>query len=85
MPNILEEIDRVTARLAATEAVVVQIMAPLLEAVEPGLASEVIQGIRGGLNVTASNELQRLAVEEYLQRLADGVEARVRAKIGAGR
>lgn len=79
--DIVERIDCVVARLAAVEAVVVQITAPLLEAIEPGLAAELIQGIRAGLNIATHDEFQRLAVDEYLQQLADSVEARVRAKI----
>ncbi|MET4043967.1 hypothetical protein [Bradyrhizobium sp. RT6a] len=82
--DIVEEIGRVAARLAAVEAVAVQIMAPLLEAVEPGLAAEVIGCIRVGVNLPAHSHHHRLAAEEYLQRLADSIEARVRAKI-AGR
>lgn len=31
-----------------------------------------------------ADEFQRLAVEEYLQRFADDIEARVSAKIGTG-
>ena len=73
------------AKLIALEAVVVQILAPLLEAVQPGLAGEVIQMIRAGLNVPTLNEFQKLAAEEYLQSFADDVEARVRAKIGSRR
>jgi hypothetical protein len=56
-----------------------------LEAVQPGLAGDVIQTIRAGLNVPTLNEFQKLAAEEYLQRFADDVEARVRAKIGSRR
>jgi len=61
------------------------IRAPRLEAVQPGLAGDVIQTIRAGLNVPTLNEFQKLAAEEYLQRFADDVEARVRAKIGSRR
>ncbi|MDA9510926.1 hypothetical protein XI09_40985 [Bradyrhizobium sp. CCBAU 11386] len=80
--DILLEISRVTARLAAAEAVVVQITAPMLEAIEPGLSRQVIQTIRAGLTMPTADEFQRLAVEEYLQRFADSIEARVRSKIG---
>lgn len=83
--DILLEISRVTARLAAAEAVVVQITAPLLEAVEPGLSRQLIETIRTGLTMPTADEFQRLAVEEYLQRLADSIEARVRAKSGPRR
>ncbi|WP_439406402.1 hypothetical protein ACNJX9_34020 [Bradyrhizobium sp. DASA03076] len=83
--DVLNEIDRFTARLAAAEAVVVQITAPLLEALESGLGREVIDGIRTGINMPTLDEFQKLAVEEYLQQLADNIEARVRAKIGACR
>ncbi|RXG93034.1 hypothetical protein [Bradyrhizobium zhanjiangense] len=83
--DIPDEIGRVTARLAAVEALVVQITAPLLEAVEPGLASELIFCIRTGLSFPAKNEFQRLAVEEYLQRVADSIEARVRERMSVGR
>ncbi|MCK1456682.1 hypothetical protein IVB36_38835 [Bradyrhizobium sp. 35] len=82
--DIIEEIGRVAARLAAVEAVSMQIMAPLLEAVEPGLAAEVIACIRVGVNLPSHTDHHRLAAEEYLQRLADSIEARVRAKM-AGR
>lgn len=80
--DILLEISRVTVRLAAAEAIIVQITAPMLEAIEPGLSRQVIQTIRTGLTIPAADEFQRLAVEEYLQRFADGIEARVRSKIG---
>jgi len=56
-----------------------------LEAVQPGLAGDVIQTIRAGLNVPTLNEFPKLAAEEYLQRFADDVEARVRPKIGSRR
>jgi hypothetical protein len=82
---IVEEVDRVSARLLATEAIVMQILTPLLEAVEPGLAGNVINMIRAGLNVPTLNEFQRLASEECLQNFADNVEARIRAKVGAHR
>jgi hypothetical protein len=83
--DLPEEVDRVAGKLIAVEAVVVQILAPLLEPVQPGLAGEVIQLIRAGLNVPTLNEFQKLAAEEYLQSFADDVEARVRAKIGSRR
>ncbi|MDH2341509.1 hypothetical protein [Bradyrhizobium sp. SSUT77] len=82
--DILNEIGRIAVRLAAAEAVVVQVTAPLLEAVEPGLAHELIQTIRAGLSIPTHNEFQSLAADEYFQRLGDSIEARVRAKI-AGR
>lgn len=81
--DIIEEIGRVTARLAAVEAVAVQIMSPLLEAIEPGLAMEVIACIRVGVRLPAHTDHHRLAAEEFLQRLADSIEARVRARIAA--
>lgn len=37
---------------------------------------------RTGLNVPTLNEYLRLAAEEFLQRIADDIEARLRAKIG---
>jgi hypothetical protein len=69
---------RVAAKLIAIEAVVVQILAPLLEAVEPGLAGEVIRMIRAGLNVPALSEFQKLAAEEYLQRFNTETFCRLR-------
>jgi len=84
-PDEREEVDRVAAKLVAIEAVVMQVLRPLLEAVQPGIAAEVIEVIRSGLNIQTYNEIQRLAAEEYLQRFADDIEGRVRAKIGAPR
>lgn len=83
--DILLEISRAAARLAATEAVVVQITAPMLEAVEPGLGRQLIQTIRSGLAMPMGDEFQRLATEEYLQRFADALEARVRSRISGKR
>jgi hypothetical protein len=83
--DIADEIRRVEARLAAAEAVIAQVTAPLLEAVEPGLAHEVVQVIRAGLNMPVLDEIQRLAAEEYLQRFADTIEARVRLKLSSNR
>jgi hypothetical protein len=83
--DILEEVDRVSAKLIATEAVVVQILAPILEGFEPGLSGELIQMIRAGLNVPVLSDLQMLAAEEFLQSFADRIEARIRTKIGARR
>jgi hypothetical protein len=83
--DIREEVDRVAAKLIAIEAVVVQILKPLLEAVQPGVAGEVIEMIRAALILPTQNEFQRLAAEEYLQKFADGIEARLRAKIGPHR
>lgn len=83
--NVNEEVDRVAGKLIAIEAVVMQVLRPLLEAVQPGLAGEVIQMIRADLNFPTLNEFQELAAEEYLQRFADDLEARVRAKIGSRR
>lgn len=80
MAIALDEFARITARLVAAEAVVVQITAPLLEAVGPGLGRELIHTIRAGLSIPTRDEFQSLAVEEYLQRLGDEIEARVRAK-----
>jgi hypothetical protein len=59
---------------------------PLLVSFSPDLARELVQGIRGGFDACprAPNERLQLMTEEYLARLADGIEARVRAKI-AGR
>jgi hypothetical protein len=84
-PDIREEVDRVAGKLIAIEAVVVQILKPLLEAVQPGVAGEVIEMIRAALILPTQNEFQLLAAEEYLQRFADGIEARVRAKISSHR
>jgi hypothetical protein len=75
----------VTARLLAIEAVVVQLLRPLLEAVQPGVAGEVIQVIRAGLNVPTLNEFQKLAAEEFLQRFAGDMERRIGAKIRSRR
>lgn len=83
--DIIEDISRIAAKLIAVEAVVVQITSPLLEAVEPGLGRELIDTIRAGLNLPLRDDVQQLAVEEYLQRFADDIEARVRAKIAAER
>ena len=80
LPAAIEMCDQL-----AIEAIVMQVLRPLLEAVQPGVAAEVIEVIRAGLNVPAQNEVQRLAAEEYLQRFADDIERRVRAKIGAPR
>ncbi|WP_156944335.1 hypothetical protein [Bradyrhizobium sp. Ec3.3] len=79
--DLLNEIGRITARLAATEAIVVQITAPLLEHVQPGLGRELIHAIRAGLSLPTHDEFQSLAAEEYLQRLADNIEARVRTTL----
>lgn len=48
----------------------------------PDLARELVQGIRDGFNVRTPtrSERLRLMTEEYLPRLADGIEALVRAK-----
>ncbi|RXG95259.1 hypothetical protein EAS61_19070 [Bradyrhizobium zhanjiangense] len=81
--DILDEISRVTARLAAAEALVVQVTAPLLEVLEPGLGRELIECVRAGLSMPTHDDFQALAVEEYLQRLADSIEARVRKRIAA--
>jgi hypothetical protein len=83
--DVYAEVDCVAGKLIAIEAVVTQILKPLLEAVQPGLANDVIQAIRAGLNVPTLNEFQKLAAEEFLQRFADDVERRIRAKIGSRR
>jgi hypothetical protein len=80
---ILDEVNRVSAKILATEAVLMQILVPLLEAVEPGSAANVINMIRAGLNAPTLNEFQRLAAEECLQKFADEVEARIRKKVGS--
>ncbi|MCK1493471.1 hypothetical protein IVB14_24360 [Bradyrhizobium sp. 180] len=85
--DLRNEIEHLAARQAASDAVLTQVIVPLLVAFSPELASELVQEIRGGFNVRtpAQNERLQLMTEEYLQRLADGIERRVRAKIGAGR
>ena len=76
-----EELDRAAAKVKAIEAIVLQVLRPLLESVQPGSAAKVIEAIRMGLNVSVRNEYQRLAAEEYLQRFADDVEAHLRARL----
>jgi hypothetical protein len=80
-PDIVDEIRIVTARVAAVEAVTVQIVAPLLEAIEPGIARQLIDGIRASLSAPMQDDVLQLAVEEHLQRLADQIERRVRMKL----
>jgi hypothetical protein len=85
--ELFNELHHAAARQAACEAVVVQVVVPLLKAIDPELARELIDGIRAGFTVSTptQDEFLRLATEEYLQRLADSIEARVRSKIGARR
>ncbi|MGY4380303.1 hypothetical protein ACVWZ3_007942 [Bradyrhizobium sp. i1.3.6] len=51
-------------------------------AFSPDLARELVQGIRDGFNVRTLHRSERLQLlaEEYLARLADSIEGRVRAK-----
>lgn len=81
--DVLSELEHLAARQAASEAVLTEVIVPLLVSFSPDLARELVQGIRGGFNACprTPNERLQLMTEEYLARLADSIEARVRAKI----
>jgi hypothetical protein len=68
---------------AATEAVLTQVVVPLLVTVWPDLARELVDGIRTDFSVHAPtrNERLKLMTEEYLAKMADEIEARVRMKL----
>lgn len=82
-----DELDHLTARLAALEAIVKHVAVPLLVATGPDLARELLKNIRGDFVVRAPSQREQMVLitEEYIARLADDVEARVRAKIGSRR
>jgi len=82
-----DDLDHLTARLAALEAIVTHVMVPLLVATGPELARELLENIRSDFVVRAPSQRERiiLIADEYLARLADSIEARVRAKIGSHR
>lgn len=82
--DLRNEIEHLAARQAASDAVLTEVLVPLLVAFSPDLARELVQGIREGFNVRTptQNERLQLMTEEYLARLSDGIEARVRSKIG---
>ncbi|MGY0573256.1 hypothetical protein ACTGJ9_020940 [Bradyrhizobium sp. RDM12] len=86
MIDPMNELEHLAARQAASEAVLTEVLVPLLVSFSPDLARELVQEIRCGFNARprTRNERLQLMTEEYLARLADGIEARVRAKI-AGR
>ncbi|MDF0498932.1 hypothetical protein [Bradyrhizobium yuanmingense] len=81
--DLRDEIEHLAARQAASDVVLTEVIVPLLVAVGPDLASELVREIRSGLNVRtpAHDERLQLMTEGYLQRSADGIEARIRAKI----
>jgi hypothetical protein len=81
-PDDQIELNSAAAKLMALEAVLMQILRPLLERVQPGAAAEVIEAIRVGLNVETQNEVQRLVAQEYLFGFADEIEARLRTRLG---
>lgn len=87
MVRDLNELEHLAARQAASEAVLTEVIVPLLVSFSPDLARELVQGIREGFNVRTPTQNARLELmtEEYLQRLADSIEARVRARIGSHR
>ena len=84
--ELRSEIEYLAARQAASDAVLTSVIVPLLVAFCPDLAHELIDEIRGGFNVRAQHRSERLQLltEEYLAKLADSIEAQVRAKT-AGR
>jgi len=84
MRDVLTELDHLRARLVALEGVVKHVVTPLLVATGPALARELLEEVRRA-PVSAPTERERMLLEEYLARLADDVEARVRAKIGTRR
>jgi len=87
MRDVALELDHLTARLAALEAIVTHVAVPLLVATGPELARELVDNIRSEFVVRspAQRESMVLVTEEYLARLADIIEARVRSKIGPRR
>lgn len=84
MRDPISELEHLAASQAASEAVLTEVIVPLLVSFSPDLARELVQEIRVGFNVSTPHRSERLQLltEEYLARLADGIEARVRAKIG---
>ena len=82
MIDLNDEVEHLAARVAASDAVLAQVIVPLLVSFSPDLARELIDGIRAGFNVAAPHRSERLQLltEEYLARLADKIEAQVRAK-----
>lgn len=84
MCDPISELEHLAARQAASEAVLTAVIVPLLVSFSPDLARELVQEIRGGFDARprTPNERLQLMTEEYLARLADSIEARVRAKIG---
>ena len=87
MRDVAHELDHLTARLAALEAIVTNIAVPLLVATGPELARELLHNIRTDFVVRAPTRREQIVLitEEYLAKLADGIEARVRSKIGTRR
>jgi hypothetical protein len=81
------ELDHLTARLAALEAIVTHVTAPLLVATDPELARELLENIRSDFVLRAPSQREHiiLIAEKYIARLGDEVEARVRAKVAAPR
>ncbi|WFT95069.1 hypothetical protein QA633_43650 [Bradyrhizobium barranii] len=86
MGDLISELEHLAARQAASDAVLTEVIVPLLVAFSPDLARELVQGIREGFNVRTPHRSERLQLltEEYLARLADSIEGRVRAKTGTG-
>ena len=80
--DILNELDHLMAKQAACEAILMHVTVPLLVASGPELARELLENIRSDFVVRspAQREQVVLMTEEYLARLADGIEARVRSK-----
>ncbi|MET4233372.1 hypothetical protein ABIA85_006665 [Bradyrhizobium sp. LA6.10] len=83
LSDLLGELEHLAARQAASDAVLTEVIVPLLVSFSPDLAQELIDGIRAGFNISTLHRSERLQLltEEYLARLADGIEARVRAKM----
>ncbi|MCK1618056.1 hypothetical protein IVA96_15665 [Bradyrhizobium sp. 159] len=80
--DLRNDVEHLAARQAASDAVLTEVIVPLLVAFSPDLARELVQEIRGGFAVRTptQNERLQLMTEEYLARLADSIEARVRSK-----